>query len=154
MTKRAKNILLIAALGAAYYFSRIIAAARKLHFSLGRITNFSLKGNAVSWTQYINVRNGDPVSIPVTSVNLFNYVGGQNIGSSILEGGTFWIPARGTGALPIRIHIPLIDLAMGVQAVINMIKNGTFTMRLEGTISSFGATIPLNQSFQFTIPKF
>jgi hypothetical protein len=154
MTGTAKSILIIGGLGAAYYVSRIIAAARRLHFSLGRISNFSLKGNAVSWTQYINVRNGDRVSIPITSVNLFNYVGGQNIGTSILEGGTFMIPSQSTAALPVRIHIPLIDLAMGVQTVIQMVKSGTFQMRLDGTVSSLGVSIPLSQSFQFTIPKF
>lgn len=154
MSKNLKRLLIVLALLVAYYIHKLIQAAKNLRFSLGRLSSFSLKGNAVSWTQYINITNGEPVAIPVTSVNLLNYVGGQNIGSSVLEGGSFRIAPRSTTAMPIRISIPLIDLAWGVQSVIEMVKSGSFSMRLQGNVGSLGISIPVDQSFKFQIPKF
>lgn len=150
--QRGKAILVLIVGALAVYYWKIYNATKRLAYGMGSIRNFSLKSGSLSFTLGVLVENYDNVSIPVTSVAFRNVIGGNEVGSSVLENSTI-IRAGTVTELPIRIRIPYLSLITVIMGLRDMLGNGLLKMTLTGYIHALGITIPYHQDLQVPIPK-
>lgn len=134
------------------YYLRIYNATKRFAYGMGSVRNFSIKGGALSFTLGILVENYANVSVPVTSVAFRNVIGGNEVGSSVLERATN-IKAGTVTELPIRVRIPFLSLITIVLGLRDMLGNGLLKMTLTGYIHAVGVTVPYKQDLQVPIPK-
>jgi LEA14-like dessication related protein len=148
-----KNIVYIVIIVLIIYYFRLGSAARNFRYGIGSVKNFSLKGGGISWTQGIVIVNGDIVSVPIRSLNVVNYVGNTEVGTSILDD-QFTIAGNGASEMPVKIFLPYISLLGIGQELQNTLRSGNFRLRFKGSISTIGVNIPIDQTFPVLIPKF
>lgn len=148
-----RNIAIFVLIILAVVWYQVNQAAKQLRFGAGKLSNFSFKGGAISWTQGINVTNGNRFGIPIRSVNIVNLINGQEVGSSILQAPQV-ISGGGTTELKVAVNVPYFDLiGLGI-AIVNTIKTGVFNMTFRGTLNSVLITAPINSAFKIDITSF
>lgn len=150
---RNKQIAIFILIVLAFVWYQVNQAAKQLKFGVGKISNFSFKGGAISWIQGINVTNGNRFPIPIRSVNILNSVNGQEVGSSILQSPTV-ISGSATTVLNIAVNIPYFDLINLGLGIVSVIKSGLFNMRFKGTLNSLLITAPIDSTFKVDIQSF
>lgn len=148
-----RNIAIFVLIILAFVWYQVNQAAKQLKFGAGKLSNFSFKGGAISWTQGINITNGNRFSIPIRSVNIVNLINGQEVGSSILNAPQV-ISGGATTELKVSVNVPYFDLVGLGLAVISTIKTGIFNMTFRGTLNSLLITAPINSAFRIDISSF
>lgn len=137
-----------------WYLFKVYSAAKGFTYSRGSITNFKIRiaEGLITWTQGINVTNGDNIPVFVNAVSLKNSVNGSLVGTSILEK-SFQIPPRDTTEMKIMVSIPFDDLGGVSGSLMNAFRTGQITMRFFGFVWSLGIKLPIDQKFSLSIPK-
>lgn len=144
-----KLIVILILIVLVIYYYRIARAAKTLRFTPGKVSNFSLKGG-ISWTQTVKAVNTDPTSIPVMYASIKPVFGLSQIGSAslkearIIRGGTIT-------EIDFLIQIPYTDLIyLGVETI-NALQSGKIQFQLEGSVTSVGVNVPINENFNIQI---
>jgi hypothetical protein len=132
------------------YMYRIYTASQKLQYTDGQFKDFEVKNGVVSWTQEILITNLDFVPIPINGVGLISSIDKQAIGTVILQNYTVLNPVA-TTPVNFRIEIPIRGLGL---PLLNAIKSGNIKMSLNGFVRVLFFNAPVNQVFNFKIPKF
>jgi hypothetical protein len=139
---KSATLFILSAIG--IFIIAIVQASKSLTYAAGKLANFSVKGGVVSWTQGIIITNGSNVPIPINSVNIRNFINGQEIGSTILQG--MQLIRSGKNELIFTVTIPYTDLLNVGLGIYSVIKTGKFNMRFLGTLNSFFLPINVDQS--------
>jgi hypothetical protein len=133
------------------YYLKVATAVQNLGYGVGKIKNFKF-GSQITWNQEILITNGDVVDIPINSVSLLNYIGGYQVGSTILEQKQT-IKAKATNSIIFKVIIPYTDLLAAGAAIVSSVKSGKFSLRLKGQLNSLLLNPQIDQTFKLDINK-
>ena len=144
----------LAVLAVLYWLFKKANAAQNLNFSLGSPVSVRLNSSYVEWIQNLNVTNGESSSIVINAVNLKNYIGTSEIGSTILFQPTR-VAAKATSQIPLNIQIPYNNLYQALSENITgiwaKIKGQGIAFKVVGTITAEQIPVKISQNFNLKI---